>query len=121
MVYLHEVAPTLISEFPNASFHFALESLALDLYSGVGYARAVQSCVFALINSRISSGNFRRSEDAGTSGSLSSTTVLTWLMGSPILCFTIEITEEDDGIPKAKRALRSRRSNCLETEDRPRL
>ncbi|GBP62140.1 hypothetical protein EVAR_46109_1 [Eumeta japonica] len=29
-----------------------------------------KSCVFALINSRISGGNFRRSEDAGTSFAL---------------------------------------------------
>ncbi|GBP15261.1 hypothetical protein EVAR_85737_1 [Eumeta japonica] len=99
----------LISEFPNASFHFALES-SLDLYSGVGCARAAQ-LRFALINSRISGGNFRRSEDAGTSRSLSSTTVLTWLvehlwqMGSPSYVFTIEITEGMTASPKAKRLL----------------
>ncbi|GBP86610.1 hypothetical protein EVAR_85743_1 [Eumeta japonica] len=58
---------------------------ALDLYSGWDMrSRGYQSCVFALINSRISGGNFRRSEDAGTSRSLSSTTVLTWLVKTPM-------------------------------------
>ncbi|GBP28204.1 hypothetical protein EVAR_76299_1 [Eumeta japonica] len=62
--------------FPNASFHFALEARALDLYSGVGYALARRNCVFALINSEYraeTSGDPRMPEPPAPSPP-----VLTW-------------------------------------------
>ncbi|GBO98567.1 hypothetical protein EVAR_7597_1 [Eumeta japonica] len=53
----------LISEFPNASFHFALESSRSGSVLGSGIcARAAQSCVFALINSEY------RAETSGDPG-----------------------------------------------------
>ncbi|GBP50665.1 hypothetical protein EVAR_34173_1 [Eumeta japonica] len=65
----HEVAPTLISEFPNASFHFALESLRSGSVLGSGICSRGAKLRFCSYQLRISGGNFRRSEDAGTSRS----------------------------------------------------
>ncbi|GBP60387.1 hypothetical protein EVAR_98283_1 [Eumeta japonica] len=59
----------------RASFHFALESSRSGSVLGSGICARAAKLRFALINSRISGGNFRRSEDAGTSRSFSSTTV----------------------------------------------